>query len=79
MFVTDTVPDQVTGEEDPGAEGGDEYDGDGDTDSEIDDDDRWTCQSCSTRNHPITRHCAKCWGQRHEWMSKRYIVLFTLL
>ena len=55
--------------EDPGAEGGDEFDEDeDDTDSEIDEDEMWSCSSCLTKNHPMTRHCTGCWCRRCEWL-----------
>ena len=52
--------------EDPGAEGGDEFEDEDGTDSEIDEDEMWSCVSCSTKNHPMTRHCSGCWGRRYE-------------
>ncbi|XP_078357538.1 E3 ubiquitin-protein ligase Mdm2-like isoform X2 [Oculina patagonica] len=53
-------------EEDPGAEGGDEYEGE--SDSEIDEDDLWACSQCNLKNHPMSRQCARCWTERHEWL-----------
>lgn len=55
-------------EEDPGAEGGDEYEGDRESDSEIDEDDLWACSQCNLKNHPMSRQCARCWTERHEWL-----------
>lgn len=55
-------------EEDPGAEGGDEYEGDRDSDSEIDEEDLWACSQCNLKNHPMSRQCARCWSERHEWL-----------
>lgn len=52
--------------EDEGEEGGDEL-GNSDVDSEIEEDDKWQCESCAERNHPMTRHCRRCWALRKNW------------
>ena len=55
-------------DEDPGAEGGDEYEEGQELDSDIDEDDLWPCPQCNLKNHPMSRQCARCWMERHEWL-----------
>lgn len=55
-------------DEDPGAEGGDEYEEGQESDSDIDEDDLWSCPHCNLKNHPLSRQCARCWVERHEWL-----------
>ena len=55
-------------DEDPGAEGGDEYEEDQESDSDIDEEDLWSCPQCNLKNHPMSRQCARCWVERHEWL-----------
>ncbi|XP_068708654.1 E3 ubiquitin-protein ligase Mdm2-like isoform X1 [Montipora capricornis] len=55
-------------DEDPGADGGDEYEEGQDLDSDIDEEDLWACPECSLKNHPMSRQCARCWVERHEWL-----------
>ena len=55
-------------DEDPGAEGGDEYEEGQESDSDIDEDDLWVCPQCNLKNHPLSRQCARCWVERHEWL-----------
>lgn len=55
-------------EEDPGAEGGDEYEGDRESDSEFDEDDFWACSHCDLKNHPFSPRCARCWRERQAWL-----------
>lgn len=55
-------------DEDPGAEGGDEYEEDQESDSDIDEEDLWACPQCNLKNHPMSRQCARCWVERHEWL-----------
>lgn len=74
-FLSELVVIISSDEEDPGAEGGDEYEGDRDSDSEIDEDDLWACSQCNLKNHPMSRQCARCWTERHEWLPhlKRHV------
>lgn len=58
----------TSSEEDPGAEGGDEYEGDRESDSEFDEDDFWACSHCDLKNHPFSPRCARCWIERHAWL-----------
>jgi len=55
-------------DEDPGAEGGDEYEEGQESDSDIDEEDLWACPQCNLKNHPMSRQCARCWIERHEWL-----------
>ncbi|KXJ20345.1 hypothetical protein AC249_AIPGENE28606 [Exaiptasia diaphana] len=45
-------------DEDPGVEGGDEYEEDGDSD------DSWECTECWTKNYQLTTVCVVCWKKR---------------
>ncbi|KAK7108201.1 E3 ubiquitin-protein ligase Mdm2-like isoform X1 [Littorina saxatilis] len=38
------------------------------SDAELGDADRWLCETCTTRNVPFYRHCAKCWALRPDWL-----------
>ena len=62
---------------DEGEDGGDEL-GNGDSsDSEIEEDDKWQCELCQERNHPMTRRCVRCWSIRQDWFPpilNRYVV-----
>jgi len=51
-------------DEDPGAEGGDEYDLDSD------DEGTWECPECWTMNHPMTVKCLMCWKERSSWTQQ---------
>lgn len=64
-------------DEDPGAEGGDEYEEGQELDSDIDEDDLWACPQCNLKNHPMSRQCARCWIERHEWLPHLKRSVFT--
>ena len=69
LFVISIVVIVISSEdEDPGAEGGDEYEEGQESDSDIDEDDLWSCPHCNLKNHPLSRQCARCWVERHEWL-----------
>ncbi|XP_077999845.1 uncharacterized protein LOC144452596 isoform X2 [Glandiceps talaboti] len=39
-----------------------------DSDTELTDQDKWTCTECSTLNSPIRRYCIRCWALRKGWL-----------
>ena len=64
-------------EVDEGEDGGDELENSDSLDSEIEEEDKWQCEVCTERNHPITRRCRRCWTVRHDWFPStldRYVV-----
>ena len=54
-------------EVDEGEDGGDELGNSDSSDSEIEEKDKWQCESCPERNHPMTRRCRRCWTVRRDW------------
>ena len=67
-------------EVDEGEDGGDELDNNDTSDSEIEEEDKWQCQSCPERNHPMTRRCRRCWVVRQDWFAtslNRYDVIIV--
>lgn len=68
MYIfSEEEPDSGDTEVDEGEDGGDELDTSESSDSEIEEEDRWQCGSCSERNHPMTRRCSRCWAVRRDW------------
>ena len=54
-------------EVDEGEDGGDELGNSDSSDSEIEEEDKWKCDLCPERNHPMTRRCIRCWAVRRDW------------
>ncbi len=65
-FDQEAAGDSGDTEIDKGEDGGDELGNSDSSDSEIEDD-KWQCESCSQRNHPVTRRCERCWAVRRDW------------
>ncbi|XP_033740505.1 protein Mdm4-like isoform X1 [Pecten maximus] len=41
------------------------------TDTELSDEDKWSCQECQTKNSPTQRYCSRCWKLRPDWLPDR--------
>ncbi|XP_021349279.1 E3 ubiquitin-protein ligase Mdm2-like isoform X2 [Mizuhopecten yessoensis] len=41
------------------------------TDTELSDEDKWSCQECKTKNSPTQRYCSRCWKLRPDWLPDR--------
>ncbi|XP_046860755.1 E3 ubiquitin-protein ligase Mdm2-like [Xenia sp. Carnegie-2017] len=67
MFETERT--SCSQEVDEGEDGGDELGNSDSSDSEIDEEDKWQCEACSERNHPMTRRCRRCWSKRKDWFA----------
>ena len=65
-ILSEVAGDSGDTEVDEGEDGGDELGNSDSSDSEIEEDDKWQCESCPERNHPVTRRCRR-WSVRRDW------------
>ena len=68
-LFSETERNSCSQEVDEGEDGGDELGNSDSSDSEIEEEDKWQCEACSERNHPMTRRCRRCWSKRKDWFA----------